>query len=165
MIVLLSIVVPVIIFLIVLWAVAVIQKHWIKDERRANGNAVKPRRQDRSTYVICEVCGASGPGVLFINRVCLDCYEKARHEESSLPGDDPDLTEDDMARYYRIVGCARTDSDEKIRRQYHKRAKEVHPDAMQRDDLTEEAVRLRTAEFRQLQEAYDKILEQRARRR
>lgn len=166
MITILSIIVPILIFLIVLWTVSAIQRHWIGTERATlERKAAAGRADHRDEPRVCEKCEASGPDILFINRLCLNCYEKQWKSEHSEAFDhDWGKTHGVMARYYRILGCSEHDSNQEVKRQYHKRAKELHPDSLLGQDLPEELIKRRTAEFQKLQEAYAKILEQRARR-
>jgi hypothetical protein len=167
MILVLSIAIPVIIFLIALGTVAIIQRHWIKKERRSlEGVSAAAHSGSTSQRSTCRECGATGPELLFIGGVCLNCYEQRRRkDEADGHGLGFDGTDSEMAPYYRILGCNETDSEEEIRRQYHKRAKEVHPDALQGQHPPENLIKRRTAEFRELQEAYDKIREQRSMQR
>jgi len=166
MIAILSIIVPVIIFLIVLWIVAIIQKHWARKERETLERTTAANRTDRREESrVCGQCGASGPDVMFINRLCLNCYEQQRAKEQSEDFErERRETSVAMARYYRILGCSEQDSDQEVKRQYHKRAKELHPDSLLGQDLPEELTKRRTAEFQRLQEAYSKVIEQRTRR-
>ena len=167
MILVLSIAIPVIIFLIALWSVAIIQRHWVKKERRSlEGVSVAARSKSTSQGTVCTECGSTGPELLFIGGVCLNCYEQQRRKvETDGLGMGFDEADNEMAPYYRILGCNETDSEEEVRRKYHKRAKEVHPDALQGRHPPENLIKRRTAEFRELQEAYDKIREQRSMQR
>ncbi len=166
MITILSIIVPVIIFVVVLWTVAIVQKHWFGIEHtKSEQTAARERAAHRPEPRVCEKCGAAGSDTVFINRLCLNCYEAQRENRQSA---DHDLTRDETsketAQYYRILGCSESDSDREVKRQYHRKAKEMHPDSFQGRNLPEELIKLHTAEFQKLQEAYTKILEQRAKR-
>ncbi len=163
MITILSIVIPIIIFLAVLWTIEIIQRHWIKQEReKLEQTAAANRAQRRDEPRVCEECGASGPDVLFINQLCLNCYEKQRLRDQARTQDrEWDESSTEMGRYYRILGCTKNDSDQEVKRQYHRKAKELHPDSLRGQDLSEELIKLRTAEFQKLHEAYTKILKHR----
>lgn len=167
MIVVLSIVIPVIIFLIAFWTVAILQRHWVRKERRSRaGISAATQSRSRSQHTVCRECGSTGPELLFIGGVCLKCYEQQRSKVGTDGlGKEFGWAGSEMAHYYRILGSNETDSEDEIKRQYHKRAKEVHPDALQGQDPPESLIKRRTAEFRELQEAYDKILEQRSMQR
>ncbi|MDQ7785890.1 MAG: J domain-containing protein [Desulfomonilaceae bacterium] len=164
MITLLSIIVPVVVFLLALWTIAIIQKHWFGTEHTESPHTGEPHGGGGTGPFTCRECGASGPDVIFINRLCLTCHEKQwRREQPEGYDVEQDETSGEMARYYRILGCSEQDSDQELKRQYHRRAKEVHPDSLQGPDLSDDLIRRRTAEFQKLQEAYGKILERRAR--
>ncbi|MFH1116542.1 MAG: DnaJ domain-containing protein [Pseudomonadota bacterium] len=166
MITILSIIVPVIIFVVVLWTVAVIQKHWFGTERnKAEQTGSSEPAARRAMPRVCEKCGAEGPDMVFINRLCLKCYASRNSDEQSTDRDrEWDGISGETAQYYRILGCTEQDSDQDVKRQYHMKAKEMHPDSFLGRDLPEDRIKFHTAEFQKLQEAYAKILEHRARR-
>jgi DnaJ like chaperone protein len=69
--------------------------------------------------------------------------------------------ESQMARYYRLLGCAHTDGNETIKRRYHEIVKRIHPDMLFQQGLPDSVMRAKTEEFQKIQEAYDKIMETR----
>ncbi|MCG6908789.1 MAG: TerB family tellurite resistance protein [Deltaproteobacteria bacterium] len=67
----------------------------------------------------------------------------------------------DVEKYYAILGCSRSDSEEKIKRQYRKLVQEYHPDKIASKGLPEEFTRLAEEKFREIQEAYDTVKKER----
>jgi len=68
---------------------------------------------------------------------------------------------DDMQRHYATLGCDRTDSQETIKRQYRRRVLEYHPDTVVSKGLPEEFVRFAHDKFREIQEAYEAVKQDR----
>jgi len=66
-----------------------------------------------------------------------------------------------LKRAYACLGCAEKDSDDKIKNQYHTRAKKYHPDAMSALGLTDEFMELAERKFREVNEAYQVIMKSR----
>ncbi len=64
-------------------------------------------------------------------------------------------------RYYSILGCSRSDSDEQLKSSYRKLVREFHPDAIAAKGLPEEFTSFAQAKFREIQEAYEGIKEER----
>lgn len=67
----------------------------------------------------------------------------------------------DVDRYYAILGCEPGDGDEEIKRQYRRKVSEFHPDKIAGKGLPEEFTRFAEEKFREIQEAWDAIREQR----
>jgi len=67
----------------------------------------------------------------------------------------------DTDKYYAILGITRNDSDEVIRTRYRKLVKEYHPDMIASKGLPEEFTKLAEDKFREIQEAYDRVREER----
>ncbi len=63
----------------------------------------------------------------------------------------------DVIPYYRILGCAASDTDDAIRRRYRQLAKEYHPDNVIAKGMPEEFVELANRKFQDLQDAYDRV--------
>ena len=67
----------------------------------------------------------------------------------------------DNDRYYTILGVQLNDTNEAIRKQYRKLAKEYHPDMIASKGLPEEFTKLAEDKFREIQKAYDMIRKER----
>ncbi len=67
----------------------------------------------------------------------------------------------DAEKYYSILGCDRTDPDDKIKRQYRKLVQEYHPDKIAAKGLPEEFIKFAGDKFREIQEAYEKVKKER----
>jgi len=67
----------------------------------------------------------------------------------------------DTDRYYKILGCSPSSSDEEIRTAYRKLVREFHPDTVTSKGLPEEFVKFATRRFREIQEAYEEIKKER----
>lgn len=65
--------------------------------------------------------------------------------------------------YYAVLGCSRNDSDAVIKKKYRRLIVDFHPDKIIAKGLPEEFVVFATERFREIQEAYEKILEERKR--
>lgn len=64
-------------------------------------------------------------------------------------------------KYYATLGCKSSDSDEEIKKQYRKLVRDYHPDAIASKGLPDEFVKFANDKFREIQEAYDAIREER----
>jgi hypothetical protein len=114
----------------------------------------------------CMECGESFFDHQLVEGICPECHERrsrARYYED-LGGARP-LGSVELMDFYKILGAKEADSDEDLKRRYHRRAKEVHPDTAAGKNLSESALRKRTEEFRQLKDAYERIMQERARNR
>lgn len=67
----------------------------------------------------------------------------------------------DLDKYYAALGCNPHDSDEHIKSQYRKLALEYHPDKIASKGLPEAFIQFANDKFREIQEAYEKIKEER----
>ncbi len=67
----------------------------------------------------------------------------------------------DVDKYYAILGCSPGDPEAQIKRQYRKRVGEYHPDKIASKGLPEEFTKFAAEKFREIQEAYEKIKEER----
>jgi DnaJ like chaperone protein len=68
----------------------------------------------------------------------------------------------DFEKHYKILGVQRNDTEEQIKKQYRKLVKEYHPDTIAAKGLPEEFTKVAQDKFREIQEAYDFIREDRA---
>ncbi|MBC2715430.1 MAG: DnaJ domain-containing protein [Desulfobacteraceae bacterium] len=63
----------------------------------------------------------------------------------------------DSDKYYKILGCSNSDSDDKIKSQYRKLVRDYHPDTIASKGLPEEFVTFAHEKFREIQEAYEMV--------
>lgn len=68
---------------------------------------------------------------------------------------------DDAEKYYTVLNCTAACTDEEIKKQYKKLAKDFHPDTIIAKGLPEEFVTFATKRFQDIQEAYEKIRKKR----
>ena len=64
-------------------------------------------------------------------------------------------------KYYAVLKCDETTSDEEIKKQYRKLATEYHPDKIEAKGLPEEFIKFANDKFSEIQEAYDAIKKER----
>ena len=67
----------------------------------------------------------------------------------------------DFEKYYAILGTNSRASDDEIKRQYRKLVKEYHPDKIASKGLPEEFTKLAHDKFREIQNAYDAVRQER----
>lgn len=67
----------------------------------------------------------------------------------------------DSEKYYRRLGCSKTDSDDTIKKQYRKLVLDYHPDTIAAKGLPEEFVAFAHDKFREIQEAWDMVKKER----
>ncbi len=67
----------------------------------------------------------------------------------------------DFEKYYAILGTTSRASDDEIKRQYRKLVKEYHPDTIASKGLPEEFTKFANDKFREIQEAYDAVKQER----
>ena len=68
---------------------------------------------------------------------------------------------DDAEKYYKVLNCTAACTDEEIKKQYKKLAKDFHPDTIIAKGLPEEFVAFATKRFQDIQGAYEKIKKKR----
>jgi DnaJ like chaperone protein len=68
---------------------------------------------------------------------------------------------DTAEKYYGVLSCTQASTDEEIKKQYKKLAKDFHPDTIISKGLPEEFVAFATKRFQEIQEAYEKIKKKR----
>ena len=68
---------------------------------------------------------------------------------------------DDAEKYYTVLNCTAACTDEEIKKQYKKLAKDFHPDTIIAKGLPEEFVAFATKRFQDIQGAYEKIKKKR----
>lgn len=64
-------------------------------------------------------------------------------------------------KYYAVLKCPETASNEEIKKQYRKLVSEYHPDKIQAKGLPEEFVKFATDRFKEIQEAYEAVKKER----
>ncbi len=67
----------------------------------------------------------------------------------------------DVDRFYKTLNCTAESSNEEIRSNYKKLVKEFHPDTIISKGLPEEFIQFATTRFQEIQEAYEKIRQER----
>ncbi len=67
----------------------------------------------------------------------------------------------ELDRYYKTLNCTPQSSNEEIKSNYKKLVKDFHPDKIISKGLPEEFIDFATKRFREIQEAYDKIKQER----
>ena len=67
----------------------------------------------------------------------------------------------DSDKYYTILGCSKSDPDDKIKTQYRKLVRDYHPDTIASKGLPEEFVTFANDKFREIQEAYETVKKER----
>ncbi len=67
----------------------------------------------------------------------------------------------DVNRYYALLNCDESWSDEQIKKQYRKMVSEYHPDKIAAKGLPEEFVKFANDKFREIQEAWEQIKKER----
>jgi DnaJ like chaperone protein len=67
----------------------------------------------------------------------------------------------DVDKYYRALNCTRESSDQEIKSSYKKLVKDFHPDRIISKGLPEEFIDFAEKRFREIQESYEKIRQER----
>jgi DnaJ like chaperone protein len=67
----------------------------------------------------------------------------------------------ELDRYYKTLNCTPQSSNEEIKSNYKKLVKDFHPDRIISKGLPEEFIDFATKRFREIQEAYDTIKQER----
>jgi DnaJ like chaperone protein len=65
-------------------------------------------------------------------------------------------------KYYAILKCDESATNEEIKKQYRKLANEYHPDKIEAKGLPEEFIKFANTKFKEIQEAYDNIKKERS---
>lgn len=63
----------------------------------------------------------------------------------------------EVNKYYAVLNCDDTASNEEIKKQYRKLVSEFHPDKIEAKGLPQEFIKFASDKFREIQEAYDHI--------
>jgi DnaJ like chaperone protein len=64
-------------------------------------------------------------------------------------------------KFYAVLKCDETSTDEEIKKQYRKLVTEYHPDKIEAKGLPEEFIKFANDKFKEIQEAYDNIKKER----
>jgi DnaJ like chaperone protein len=67
----------------------------------------------------------------------------------------------DVDKYYKILNCTPESSDQEIKSNYKKLVKDFHPDTIVSKGLPEEFMEFASSRFREIQESYEKIRQER----
>ena len=70
----------------------------------------------------------------------------------------------EVEKYYAVLGCRPNDSEDTIKQRYRKLVQDYHPDKIVSKGLPEEFVKFANDKFREIQEAYDVVKKERAKR-
>ena len=68
---------------------------------------------------------------------------------------------DDLDKYYKILNCTPESTNEEIKSSYKKMVKDFHPDTIISKGLPEEFIEFASSRFREIQESYEKIRQER----
>ncbi len=68
---------------------------------------------------------------------------------------------DDLDKYYKILNCTPESTTEEIKSNYKKLVKDFHPDVIISKGLPEEFIEFASNRFREIQESYEKIRQER----
>ena len=105
---------------------------------------------------------ASADGVIHLNEErMLNIAARIFHINSGQYGRMKESREDGGDKYYAILGCSRSDSNETIKKKYRKLASEFHPDKIIAKGLPEEFVTFAKTKFQEIQGAYEKVKKER----
>jgi DnaJ like chaperone protein len=64
-------------------------------------------------------------------------------------------------KYYAVLGCTHSDTDEQIKKQYRKLVSEYHPDKIIAKGLPDEFIKFANDKFNEIQEAYEAVKKER----
>ncbi len=67
----------------------------------------------------------------------------------------------DVNKYYAVLGCTQSDTDEQIKKQYRKLVSEYHPDKIIAKGLPDEFIKFANDKFNDIQEAYEAVKKER----
>lgn len=67
----------------------------------------------------------------------------------------------DVNKYYAVLGCTDSDTDENIKKQYRKLVSEYHPDKIIAKGLPDEFIKFANDKFNEIQEAYEAVKKER----
>ncbi len=159
-----NLVVSLLVFFTVFWGVSLIQKLYAAaDKRRMRRSADGVRHTRQGMVNRCNRCGRLYSYSLLFNGTCMYCIEDilrdAGPRESAPQGA---RSKSGLSVYYSLLECSESDSDAQIKRQYHKKARQVHPDLSGGPGVPESVVEHKTREFQELQDAYNAIIRERA---
>ncbi|MBW2572954.1 MAG: TerB family tellurite resistance protein [Deltaproteobacteria bacterium] len=68
---------------------------------------------------------------------------------------------DNLNKYYKILNCTPESTTEEIKSSYKKLVKDFHPDTIMSKGLPEEFIEFASSRFREIQESYEKIRQER----
>jgi len=105
---------------------------------------------------------ASADGVIHPNEErMLNSAARIFHINSGQYGRMKESRKDGVDKYYAILGCSRSDSNETIKKKYRKLASEFHPDKIIARGLPEEFVTFAKTKFQEIQGAYEAVKKER----
>ena len=68
---------------------------------------------------------------------------------------------DDLDKYYKILNCTPESTNQEIKSSYKKLVKDFHPDTIVSKGLPEEFIEFASGRFREIQESYEKVRQER----
>jgi hypothetical protein len=131
---------------------------------KAIADVMRPGERQERTVPRCTKCGRLCPPESLVNGECLICRiseeQQKQRDHSREAGKEKKRDGDDLGEAYKILGCSETDSDDHIKRQYRKIVKECHVDSLPKD-LPDYLVQAVNARFREVREAYERVMKAR----
>ena len=110
---------------------------------------------DRVCEALEDACSVLG----FRYEKILEAFAASNQQESTAAPNTPSHTES----AYGILGCAPSDSDDAIKSKYRTLAKTFHPDTIASKALPPEFTKFAEERFKQIQSAYESVMESRGR--
>ena len=116
------------------------------------------RREIIVTMFDILVAVASADGVIHPNEErMLNSAARIFHINSGQYGNIRQSRQGGVDKYYAVLGCSRSDTDETIKKKYRKLAREFHPDKIIAQGLPEEFITFANTKFQEIQQAYEKV--------
>lgn len=111
--------------------------------RLAHADGTPPQRAIQGVQHACNVLGIDYVEVHEVFQ------QQERHRRAAINAD------------FEVLGCSPNDSTETIKKRYRELTKTFHPDTMSGKDLHPEITKLAVAKFREIQDAYERVMAQR----
>jgi len=116
------------------------------------------RREIIVTMFDILVAVASADGVIHPNEErMLNSAARIFHINSGQYGNIRQSRQGGIDKYYAILGCSRSDTDETIKKKYRQLARKFHPDKIIAQGLPEEFITFAKTKFQEIQQAYEKV--------
>jgi DnaJ-domain-containing protein 1 len=108
--------------------------------RLAHADGNPPQRALAGVQQACNACGVE------YAKVC-EVFQEAEQQKNA-----------EINAAYEVIGCSRADSVDAIKKRYRELTKTFHPDTMSGKDIHPEITKLAVAKFREIQDAYERII-------